>query len=334
MKKILSIFLVITLLSSILIGCNNTEQLNKDVKVDQDADKNVNEEENKKIVILDAEGKEVIFDKMPKKIVPISYSIALVMHGLGIEIEAMTSTKRPLPDELKNIPKVGSPMRPDIERILAIQPDVVIMSPRFLEKHKQTFEEHNIKYLALKNDTYQDTKKLIKDIGEAFGAKEKAKQMLDEFKKREEVIMDKIKGKKAPKVMIIHGAQGMFTLARDITFTGSLVKMLGGINVTESIPFEENLGAYIPFSQEKVVEMNPDVILRISHGDSEQTRKIFEHEFNTNPVWKEINAVKNGRVYDLDNTLFFANPGLKSIDSLEYIAEILYFKENAEGGNR
>lgn len=265
-----------------------------------------------------------MLEQRPEKIVPISYSIALILNELGVELAAMTSTRRELPDNLVDIPKVGNPMRPDIEKIVASGADLIIMSPRFLVKHTATFDEHNIASIGINNSTYPDTLKLIENFGIAFNAEDKAQEIIDKFRDREKIILDRISGKEAPRVMIMHGSAGTFTLARDTTFAGSLVKMVGGTNVTEGLPLEENLGSFVPFSQEKVVEINPDIILRIAHGKAEDTKKMFEDEFNTNPVWQEINAVKNGRVYDLDNALFFANPGLRAIDSLEYLAGILY----------
>lgn len=341
MKRFFALILVIILASVALIGCGDQELETQEVdlkerEVSETSEKNTDEEAdqadkqtedtaaNEAFVLVDFQGNELVLEKMPENIVPISYSLALILNELGVELAAMTSSRRELPDNLVDIPKVGNPKRPDIEQILAVGADLVIMSPRFLAMHTETFKEHDIAFIGIDNSSYEGTKKLIKNFGKAFNAEEKAQEIITKFEDREKIVMDRISGKESPRVMIMHGSAGTFTLARDTTFAGSLVKMLGGINVTEGLPLEDSLGDYVPFSQEQVVKINPDIILRVAHGRAEDTKKMFEDEFSTNPVWQDISAVQNGRVYDMDNALFFANPGLRAIESLELIAEILY----------
>ncbi|QTA37529.1 ABC transporter substrate-binding protein [Thermosipho ferrireducens] len=274
--------------------------------------------------IIDAQSQEVVLEKIPERIVVMSYGIATIMNELGIDLVGMTSTKRSLPDALKIIPKLGNPKRPDIERIVKLKPDLIIFGPTFYERHKETFERYKIPVISLSNVTYSDTKELIINLGKAFKKEKKAIEILYEFIKSEKKIIERIIGKPSPKIMIMFGAGSNFVLMRENTFVGSVAKVLKAVNVTEEIVGKENLSSRIPFNIETIVRLNPDVILLVAHGDPEQVRKNFEKEFKENPVWKNINAIKNNNYYFLDFKLFSANPGIRAIESLEYLADILY----------
>jgi len=94
--------------------------------------------------------------------------------------------------------------------------------------------------------------------------------------------------------------------------------------VIEETNIPETMRGFVPFSVEQAVALNPEVILRISHGNPAETLRLLQAEFTNNPIWQNVNAVKNNRVYDLDSNLFDPNPGVSIIDALEDLAEILY----------
>uniref|UniRef100_UPI00260AFEB1 ABC transporter substrate-binding protein n=1 Tax=Clostridium sp. TaxID=1506 RepID=UPI00260AFEB1 len=93
-------------------------------------------------------------------------------------------------------------------------------------------------------------------------------------------------------------------------------------NVTDSIDTIDS--AYVNFSMEQIVEMNPDYILRLSHGDIEVTKKAFDEEFSTNPAWMTLDATKEGRVYDLDPVVFGVTANLSIIEAIEELGNIIY----------
>ena len=65
----------------------------------------------------------------------------------------------------------------------------------------------------------------------------------------------------------------------------------------------------------------------ITHGSEEKVLAKFRQELSTNPIWQNISAVKNNRVYQLPAPLFSVNPGTQVGESLQIIANYLYTKE-------
>lgn len=277
-----------------------------------------------KFRLVEPDGTEFIRDTVPERIIVISVATAKIMDSLGIEMAGITRTMRPLPDKLAALPTVGFPMEPDLEAITALNPDLVIISSDFKNRLIEKMTQHNIPVFFLANQSYADSFSSIEMLGEAFGREEKAGRLLKEMKDQEKAALSLAKDKPSPRVLILFGAGGSFLMARDTSYVGSMVKMLGGKNITDGVALNDEMSDFIPMSIEQVVALNPQIILRISHGTVEETQRLYEEEFLKNPIWREVSAQQNNRVYDLPSELFFANPGLEVVDALKYLAEIMY----------
>ncbi len=330
MKKTLLLMSILLLTTFLLLGCSPAaEDATPEVTPAETPTEN---QDNPAEEVIDTTFRmpgtgetELVLDAPPENIVSLSYGTALLMDMLDIELVGLVQTRRPLPENLKNLPVVGSSARtPNMEKIIALNTDLVIMSSMFKGSAKPLFEQNNITALFLDNLKYSDNLRLLEEFGQAFNKEEKAAEVIEGMKARENKVLDRIQDKEPPTVMIIFGTAEAFMLARETSFPGELLEILRGVNVAKDLPLGEARGGFIPFSTEKVIELNPQVILRMAHGDAEQTKRIFDEEFTRNPVWAATSAVQNNRVYDLDNQLFFANPGPKAIDALEKLADILY----------
>jgi len=281
-------------------------------------------EDNGKFRLVGPGGVEFSSEAVPERIIVTSVATAKIMDSLGIELIGIGRTMRPLSGKLAELPTVGYPMEPDLEAITALNPDLVIVSAEFKHRLEEKMTQHNIPVFFLDNQSYKDTFSSIEMLGKAFGKEEKAGQLLKEMKEREKAALRLAKDKPSPRVLILFGAGGSFLMARDTSYTGSMVKMLGGKNITDGISLSGEMSAYIPVSIEQVVAFNPEIILRISHGNVEETQRLFETEFLQNPIWQAVAAQQNNKIYDLPSSLFFANPGPEVVDALEYLAEIMY----------
>ncbi len=161
-------------------------------------------------------------------------------------------------------------------------------------------------------------------FGRAFDRVPKATAIVLGMRAREHRLDATLRGKTPPRVMVLFGAGGNFFFATNNSFVGDLVRELGAVNVVDGARISERMPGYVPLSIEMAVALNPDIILRISHGNRAETRQQFEREFSENPIWQNTTAVRRGRLYDLDSNLFDPNPGLAVIDALEELARILY----------
>lgn len=312
MKKLIAYTLVVSMML-FMVGCSTSASPSEPAV-----------EVGESFKLVEADGREVILDKMPERVVVNSFGTAVVMDALGIELVGMTETTRDLPEGLQGLPSIGNPNNPNFETILSLGADLVITTSSFKAMQLEQFEQYGISVYFIDNQMYNHTLESIEILGKAFGKNERASELINDLASREEAVMKGIKDLESPSVMIIFGTPDSFQMATANSYPGNMVKMLNGTNVIEIAGMGNVPSPYLPLSLEQAVELNPQVILRISHGNPQEVKQIFEREFANNPVWSEIDAVKNHRVHDLSNQLFFANPGMEVIEALELLVALLY----------
>ena len=151
---------------------------------------------------------------------------------------------------------------------------------------------------------------------------DEATTLLNQLKQAEEAALAN-KTEQAPTVAIIFGAGDNFMLATESSYLGDLAKTLGAINIASEI--DTNIeSAYIQFSLEQILAQNPDYVLRFAHGNIEETSKMFDEAFDKNEAYQQLDAVADGKVYDLDSTIFNVSANLKVTEAITKLGEILY----------
>ncbi len=115
------------------------------------------------------------------------------------------------------------------------------------------------------------------------------------------------------------GVPGSYLVVTEHAYIGDLVKLAGGENVIKDQKVE-----YLASNTEYLQSANPDIILRAAHGMPAEVVKMFDEEFKTNDIWKHFDAVKNNRVYDLDENLFGMTASLNAPEALKEMEKMLY----------
>lgn len=256
-------------------------------------------------------------------LVATSPAVAQICNRLNLDLVGVCNTSGTLPEKYDNVKKVGMAMNPDLETIKSLNPDYVL-SPSSLESDLQPkYASIGVKSLFLNLKSVDGMYASIEGLGEKFDRKDEADEMLNEFKTFMDKYKDKNKDKKSPKVLVLMGLPGSYIVATDNSYVGSLVKLAGGTNVYGDGGGEEFLTANTEDMQTK----DPDIILRAAHALPDEVKEMFAKEFETNDVWKHFRAVQNGKVYDLDSSLFNMSANFSYSDALEVLQPLLYGDE-------
>ena len=257
------------------------------------------------------------------RLVATSPAVAQICSRLNLDLVGVCNTAGTLPEKYDKVKKVGMAMNPDLETIKSLNPDYVL-SPSSLESDLQPkYASIGVKSLFLNLKSVDGMYASIEDLGEKFDRKDEADEMLNEFKTFMDKYKDKNKDKKSPKVLVLMGLPGSYIVATDNSYVGSLVKLAGGTNVYGDGGGEEFLTANTEDMQTK----DPDIILRAAHALPDEVKEMFAKEFETNDVWKHFRAVQNGKVYDLDSSLFNMSANFSYSDALETLQPLLYGDE-------
>ena len=257
------------------------------------------------------------------RLVATSPAVAQICNRLNLDLVGVCQTSGVLPERYKDLTKVGMAMNPDLEILKSLNPDYVL-SPNSLQSDLQPkYASISVNALFLNLKSVEGMYASIEGLGKKFDREKEAAAMLAEFDSFMQEYKDKNVGKESPKVLVLMGLPGSYIVATESSYVGNLVKLAGGTNVYGDGDGEEFLTA----NTEDMKSKEPDIILRAAHALPDQVKEMFAEEFETNDIWKHFAAVQNGKVYDLDSSLFNMSANFSYSDALEALQPMLYGEE-------
>lgn len=251
-------------------------------------------------------------------VVATSVAVTEILDELGVKVSGVPTSSYDLPESTKDAVKVGNPMNPDLEIIKSLNPDVVVSVDTLGEDYKKLFTDNNIPSEFIDLTTLEGLKTSISTLGERFNKKEKANEILNELKVKEDEFVNLSKEEKKD-VLLVFAAPGSMMIATSSSYIGNLVDKVGANNIVK-----DDKKPFVSYSNEEIVKLNPDMILVMTHGMPEQAKKMAEEKFASDPAWSRIEAVKEGKVYYLENGYFGMSANLKVTESLDKLGEIIY----------
>lgn len=255
-----------------------------------------------------------------KTVVAGTMVVADILDKLEIDsvVGVPTSTVK-MPERYKKATEIGNAMNPDMEVVKSLNPDVFISVTTLEYDLKPAVKNINVNGEFIDLQGVKQMQDSILALGKEFNREAQAEKLAKSFDKKLEELKTKTADKKKPKVLAVLGVPGSYLVATDNSYIGSLIEGAGGENAIQG-PSEE----YLASNTEYLQQSKPDIILRMAHGMPDEVMKMFDKEFKTNTVWKHFDAVKNGRVYDLEEPLFQTTANLQVDDALEELYRIFY----------
>ena len=285
-KKVIAL-LSVTMLT-FMVGCSSSESNESNV--------------------TNSNGEEVV--------VATSVAVTEILDKLGVEVSGVPTTSYELPESTKDATEVGSPMNPDLEIIKSLNPTCVVSVDTLGSDFEKQFTENNIPSMFVNLSTVDGLKETIVNLGEKFDKSEKAAEIIAELENKEnELNLSKRENKED--ILILFGAPGSVMVSTDNSYVGNLVKIAGGNNI-----FESESSSFIQVNMEEIIKRNPDKILIMTHAVPEEAKKAVEEEF-AKATWQQLDAIKNNKVYYLENGYFGMSANLKVIEALDKLGAIL-----------
>ncbi|WP_303839513.1 ABC transporter substrate-binding protein [Selenomonas ruminantium] len=275
-------------------------------------------------VVTDDLGRKVELKEKPSRIVVTSASFLEPLEAVGGAdlVAGRPDSKTKMPDYAKDIASVGKVYQIDTEKVLACQPDLVIINKGMNEKLVDALEANGIKTLVLDMKSYDDVKREVATLAAVTGNPDKGQQLIHDMDDKIAVVKSSIPQDRR-KVSIIHSTNQGLTVQLDGSIAGSIANMLGWENVASgSQPLEKNPDA-APYSMETLVAQNPEIIFVTSMGKLEAIKASME-ETMQGPAWQSIPAVKNKQVYYLPQELFLLSPGIHYPEAVAEMAKCVY----------
>ncbi len=265
------------------------------------------------IVFTDDLGREVRVQN-PQRVATLLGSFADVWYLAGGTVcaspdDAWHDFDLPLPKDAINL---GNTKSPSLEKLFAANPDFIIASTntRLNMEWKETLESSGIPVAYFDVANLEDYLRMLKvctditgrpDLYEKNGTavQEKCKEVIDRCKE------ELARQGKMPKVLSLRASSASVRAKNSQgNVLGEMLNTLGCINIADNdATLLENL------SVEKILEEDPDYIFFVQQGDD---REAVEHHIETfiaeNPAWQNLTAVKEGKVYHMEKSLFSMKP--------------------------
>lgn len=260
----------------------------------------------------------------PERIVSTSPSITEVLFALGLGPRVVgVSNYCEYPPQVKDLPRVGTFLRPDAESIARLKPDLVIVHKLPNELTNRLTALH-IRYAEVDRGGLTDAYAEIKEIGKATGAEPQADELIAAMRARLDQIHAQTIGTKKVNVIFVIGRDpgtlsNIIVVGRD-NFLNELIEVAGGTNVIAA----ESSEPYPHISLETILRSQPDVLIDMGDmgsGPEERERKAKENRalWDTLP---NLSAAKEGRVHCLTSTAFVV-PGPRAVEAAEILFAIL-----------
>lgn len=245
--------------------------------------------------------------------------IAEILEKLNLDAIAIPETIKELPERFNGLTTIGNAMEPDMEIVKSLGATDVLSVSTLEYDLIDKFEQLNIPVTFL---DFQSVSSLLAEVtmlGERYDRVTEAEELVTSIEQSMEAIEMVSATKESPRVLILLGIPGSYLVGTEHSYVGDLVKRAGGVNAIENQDAE-----YLSSNTEYLHTSNPDIILRMSHGMPEEVVEMFNEEFKTNDVWKHFDAVKNEKVYDLEEELFGTTASLQAPVALGQLMEIFY----------
>ncbi len=270
------------------------------------------------IEITDQLGRTVRLDKTPQRIVSLAPSNTEILFALGLADKVVAVTDLcDYPPEAKEKPTIGGFTTTNIEKVVALSPDLILATSIHEKRIIPQLEQRGLAVLALNPKTLGEVLEAITMVGEITGKEEEASRLVAQMQNRIKAITDKtnnLPDSERPRVFYLTWHDPLMTSGSG-TLLHELIQKAGGRNI-----FSEVIGTR-SVDLESLVARNPQVMIA-GIGMGSGGDKTFQY-LKTESRLQNTEAMKNGRVYKIDMDLT-GRGGPRIVEGLEQFARCIH----------
>lgn len=264
-----------------------------------------------------------VLSAQPRRVISTAPSFTETMFAIGAGDRVIgVSQHCHFPAEVDRLPRIGTYIRPNIEAIVRLKPDLVLVHKEQPEVLKQ-LNNLGIKTLSLKNTGLEDTFTAIREVGTALGMTAEASKLEQSIRGRLEALRKASAGGPRRSLLFVVGRspgrlEGLIVVGKG-SYLNELMTIAGGRNA-----FADSPVTYPRISVEGVLRTDPDVI--VDMGDMAETIGVSEaHKLSVVKLWQQqssLKAVKGNRVFAVAADIFVV-PGPRIAEAAEEFSKML-----------
>jgi ABC-type Fe3+-hydroxamate transport system substrate-binding protein len=248
----------------------------------------------------------------PRRIISLVPNITEQLFDLGVQDRLVGVTiycRRPPEAQAKE--QVGTVVEVNVEKIVSLQPDLVIASPLIDHKQIQKLQAVGIRVEVFSPP--RDFKALcdnLLQISRMVGREERAREIIQQAEGELAIIKGKVKQLPRPRVFVQIGERPLVAAGGD-SFIDDFVACAGGVNIAHEVKTSV-------YSREEVVRKNPDIIIIAKMGMAGEQERAAWAKYGT------IRAVQNGKVYFVDPYRFCSPTPLSFVEQVKELVRLFH----------
>ena len=257
-------------------------------------------------------------EQIPMRIISLAPSNTEILFALGLGNKVVGVTGHcDYPPEAAEKAIIGGFSTPDLEKILELEPDLVLATSKHEEEIIPALESRGLKVLTLAPKTLEEVLESILKVGTETREEDKAALLVADMQQKIDAIADKVISlteDEKPYVFYVTWNDPIWTVGNG-TFIHEQVQTAGGRNI-----FADSEG-HLQTNLETIIDRNPQVILASSgHGAAEDSPISW---INTEERLIGVEARINETVYEVDANMI-SRAGPRIVDGLRIIAECIH----------
>ena len=244
------------------------------------------------IVLVDDAGREVRLARIPDKIVSLAPHVTELLFAAGASEQVTGAVEfSDYPEQAQSIPRVGSYNKFDVERIIALNPDLII-AWKSGNPDSQVNELVRLGFKVYFNEPRQleDVAQSLRQLGRLMATETTANHVASQYEQRLSELRKQYKDRARVRVFYQVWKEPLFTVNGEHIIS-RVIELCGGVNVFS------DLKVLAPnIDKESVIAENPDVIVAGMNDTRLDWLSIWKQ-------WTAIKAVKNNHLYPIDADL-------------------------------
>lgn len=276
------------------------------------------------LVLQDMTGREIKLEKAATKIVALMPGDCEILYAIGAGDTLVGRGEWcNYPAEVLEVPSVESSYQINIEQVVALAPEVVIMTKMGQsQEHVAQLEKAGIQVFVSDAQSLQDTYTAIDLLGKLTGHEEEAAQLFSSMQEQLAQLAELVKDQ--PRTTVYFETSelqyGLWPAVGG-TFMHELGEMLHLDNVFG------DMTSWTEVSEEEVIKRNPDYIIATNTFTSDG--RPAEEEITARPGWDAITAVQQGHVYTVNSDMI-NRPGPRLVDAAQELYNLVYGAEEVK----
>ena len=263
--------------------------------------------------VTDDAGRRVTVPLRIDRIISLAPNLTEIVYAIGAGDRLVGDTSYcDYPPAAKTVEKVGDTLHPSIERIVALRPQLVLVSTASqLEVFTHQLETQNIAVFVTDPHDLEGVFRSINQLGGILDHDDQAKQLVDQLRLRTAAVEAAVKTTQPVRVFYQLSAEPLYTAGRE-AFVTDLIRRAGGLSVTADVS-----GAWPKYSAESALAARPEAIILPTGGSMGAANSTVAEPLQRSP------AVVLGKVYKINDD-HLVRPGPRAVDGLEEMARSLH----------